>query len=180
MRIEKPNFFLFTGGPGVGKTTVIEHLAAEGTRCIAETHRRVIREQMACDGRALPWVDPVAYREQTAREDIAIFDSLCHSDELIFFDRGIPDSLPGPDDPPMPWLLSAVMAHRYNETVFVPPPWAEIYATDAERNQDFAEAIATHERIMRMLPSLGYSPIELPKISVEARAKFVREIVAAA
>ena len=60
MIVSKPNFFLFTGGPGVGKTTLLEHLRARGERCVEETHRRVIRQQVAAGGSAVPWRDAQA------------------------------------------------------------------------------------------------------------------------
>ena len=44
--IYKPNFFVFTGGPGVGKTTLLRHLQASGERVVEETARAVIREQV--------------------------------------------------------------------------------------------------------------------------------------
>ena len=47
MAICKPNFFLLTGGPGVGKTTLIEELHRRGERVVEETHRRIIREARA-------------------------------------------------------------------------------------------------------------------------------------
>ena len=52
MTIDKPNFFLLTGGPGVGKTTLIEELRRRGERVIEETHRRLIREGRAESGSA--------------------------------------------------------------------------------------------------------------------------------
>ena len=59
--IHKPNFFLFTGGPGVGKTTLLRHLQGLGERVVEETHRAVIAEQAAAGGRATPWDDRAAY-----------------------------------------------------------------------------------------------------------------------
>ena len=74
----KPNFFVFTGGPGVGKTTLIRHLEALGELVVAETHRAVIREQVESGGTAVPWIDPAAYADLTARRDVAIFDAMAH------------------------------------------------------------------------------------------------------
>ena len=67
--IEKPNFFVFTGGPGVGKTTLLHHLAGMGERVVEETHRTVIAEQVASGGRAVPWDDHAAYCELCVRRD---------------------------------------------------------------------------------------------------------------
>lgn len=172
MIVSKPNFFLFTGGPGVGKTTLIEHLRTRGERCIEETHRRVIREQVAAGGSALPWLDVQAYGERTAREDIAIFDSMVDVEDRVFFDRGIPDT-GGPDFTPPPWHLKALRTRRYNRAVFVPPPWFKIYGQDTERKQTFDEAVQVHQLILDHCRALGYAPVILPLASVEARAEFV-------
>lgn len=47
-------FIVFTGGPGAGKTSVIEALRSAGHRCSAEAGRAIIRQQVAIDGAALP------------------------------------------------------------------------------------------------------------------------------
>jgi len=176
MIVSKPNFFLFTGGPGVGKTTLVEHLRALGERCVEETHRRVIREQVAVGGTALPWLDVQAYGERTAREDIAIFDSMIDVEERVFFDRGIPDT-GGPGFTPPYWHIEALRTRRYNSTVFVPPPWRKIYGQDTERKQTFDEAVQVHGLILAHCRALGYAPVILPLASVEARAALVRKIV---
>lgn len=169
----KPNFFLITGGPGVGKTTLIEELRRRGERVVEETHRRVIREQVASGGNALPWLDQDAYLARTAREDIAIFEAMAQVEERVFFDRGILDSMVdglAPD-----WMEDAARTHRYNAAVFLPPPWRAIYGQDAERKQTFEDCLATHDAIKRRLEALGYRPLEVPPGPVETRADFVME-----
>lgn len=177
MIVSKPNFFLLTGGPGVGKTTLIEHLRSRGERCVEETHRRIIREEVAAGGSALPWLDVQAYGERTAREDIAIFDSMIDVEERVFFDRGIPDT-GGPHFSPPPWHLEALRTRRYNRTVFVPPPWRKIYGQDTERKQTFDEAVQVHSLILGACRELGYEPVILPLASVEDRAAFVLGLAA--
>jgi predicted ATPase len=170
--IEKPNFFLFTGGPGVGKTALIHHLAELGERVVEETHRAVIAEQVAAGGRALPWDDVQAYATLALSRDLAKFDALAAETGRVFFDRGLPDSfMPGFDPPPA--MLEAARARRYNGRVFAFPPWREIYATDTERTQDWAEAEATFARILEGLERFGYTPMIVPTGPVEARAAFV-------
>lgn len=172
MIINKPNFFVLTGGPGVGKTTLIEALRARGERCVEETHRRVIREQMASGGSALPWIDQQAYGERTAREDIAIFEAMADVKERVFFDRGVPDT-GGAGFVKPAWHLEALRTRRYNRVVFTPPPWREIYAQDPERKQTFEDCLETHEVILRTYQELGYEPVLLPLADVETRVEFV-------
>ncbi len=181
MTQERPNFFVLTGGPGGGKTTLINHLRGQGNFCVAETARTLIREQVASGGDALPWVDPQAYWRETSRRDVAIYDSLAAETRTVFFDRGVVDNLgwsrvaafvPDPD------LVAQLQARRCNVHVLTFPPWREIYVQDAERKQDFAEAVRTYDLILQTLWELSYQVVEVPKASVAARAAFVRDVVA--
>ncbi|MCP3943936.1 MAG: AAA family ATPase [Desulfobacteraceae bacterium] len=53
--MHKQNFIVMTGGPGSGKTTVIEELKLRGFTCAKEIGRKIIKEQVAQAGKALPW-----------------------------------------------------------------------------------------------------------------------------
>jgi predicted ATPase len=55
--------FVVTGGPGSGKTTLIDALAQAGCARSIEAGRGVIQDQMAVGGPALPWRDPKAFAE---------------------------------------------------------------------------------------------------------------------
>jgi hypothetical protein len=144
-----------------------------GERVVEETARAVIREQVAAGGSAVPWDDAEAYWRLTAQRDIANFEAMTHETRRFFFDRGIMDSYGGLGVEPWPEIIEAVRTCRYNQKVFVFPPWREIYETDAERKQDWAEAEATYQRVLWCVTHLGYAPIEVPKGPVDDRAAFV-------
>ena len=169
----KLNFYVFTGGPGVGKTTLIRYLETLAEQVVEEPHRAVIREQVEAGGRAVPWLDNRLYVEHSAERAIADFDARTSETARVFFDRGIMDSYAANGAEPSPRIIEAVRNRRYNRAVFVFPPWREIYEIDAERRQTWSQAEATFEVILSMLPDLGYGPVVVPRGSVEARAAFV-------
>lgn len=168
-------FFVITGGPGAGKTTLVEALKRAGFAGSVEAGRAVIRRQMALGGRALPWSDPLAFAERMLAHERHSYRK-ARRDRITFFDRGLPDlagylilnGLPVP-----PRLTRLCRTWRYARRVFIAPPWPEIYATDTERRQGFAEAVRTHDVMTAIYPSFGYRPIELPRASVADRIRFV-------
>ena len=88
-------------------------------------------------------------------------------------DRGIPDVACYARLIGLPLIRrseAACETYRYNRIVFLAPPWQEIYATDSERKQTYAEAVTTYEKMAEVYREYGYRPIELPKTSPLQRA----------
>ena len=169
-----------TGGPGAGKTSLVEALEARGLACAAESGRAVIRAQVEAGGTALPWADRQAYARLMLARDRRAYAGVEGLDGPVFFDRGAPDilgylrlcGLPIPDD-----LAAAALALRYDPLVFVAPPWPEIFVNDAERRQDLAEAERTHAAMVQVYTELGHTLVALPRTPVQARVDFVLERV---
>jgi predicted ATPase len=63
MQNDSDRFFVLTGGPGSGKTTLIEALRQAGFATSIEAGRGIIRDQSAIDGSALPWRDRALFAE---------------------------------------------------------------------------------------------------------------------
>ncbi|QOZ34846.1 AAA family ATPase [Bradyrhizobium sp. CCBAU 53421] len=167
-------FVLISGCSGGGKSTLLAELRARGYPVVEEPGRRIIADELASGGTALPWVDTAAFLRRAI--DVALNDMAIakfHSG-WVFFDRGLVDAasalqaLTGE-----PALRRICSDHRYHARVFMTAPWPEIYVTDAERRHGFEAATAEYQRLMQALPTLGYDVINLPKISPSARADFV-------
>jgi len=167
---------VISGGPGAGKTTVIEELRRLGFACVAEVARQIIQEQVRESGAALPWADRELYTRLMLERSIASYRAHASASRPTFFDRGIPDTLGYArligleQDAP---IREACQIFRYAKRVFLAPPWKEIYGTDAERKQDFAEAERTFDVIRQTYSECGYEIVELPKTSTRERAKFI-------
>jgi len=50
-------FVVLSGCSGGGKSTLLAELARRGNSVVEEPGRRIVREEMARGGTALPWVD---------------------------------------------------------------------------------------------------------------------------
>lgn len=175
MKQHSERFFVITGGPGAGKTTLIEALSSAGYASTVESGRAIIQEQVSIGGRALPWIDPLAFAELMLSRDIRSYRMAQELEGPVFFDRGVLDvvgylRLIGKPVPT--YMEKAAKEFRYNRHVFVAPPWKEIFRRDCERKQDFAEAVRTYEA-MSIYAKFGYQLIELPRVSVEDRMRFV-------
>ncbi|MCD8177326.1 MAG: AAA family ATPase [Tannerellaceae bacterium] len=47
--------YILTGGPGVGKTSLLDGLRQKGFLCVDEVARDIIRNEMVTGGNAVPW-----------------------------------------------------------------------------------------------------------------------------
>jgi len=174
--LQKNNFYIITGGPGVGKTTLIDELSLRGYNCIPEVAREIIKNQIVTGGDALPWGNTRKYSDLMLKESVHDFLNLQNSEEICFFDRGIPDTYGYEllmDFEINPELKIATERYRYNPTVFILPPWEQIYHTDNERKQDFKIAVDTYYIMLNAYKNLGYNPIDIPRLPVEQRADFI-------
>ena len=92
----------------------------------------------------------------------------------MFFDRGLVDAAVAFDHATGEGIASHLAAaHRYHRTVFLTPPWPEIYVRDPGRPHGFAEARDEYERLEDAYARFGYETVILPKRPVEERAGFV-------
>ena len=173
-KVPSRDIYVITGAPGSGKTTLIKALRARGYRCVDEVAREIISEQLRIGGNVLPWIDLVSFGH--ALMDKRIRQYLEATEELHFFDRGIPDIigyLLVEGKPVHDSLHHASKKYRYNRIVFFAEPWEEIYRTDAERKEPFESALKISEGIRKTYESLGYEVVSLPKAPVEVRVDFI-------
>lgn len=171
------NFFVITGGPGAGKTAIVDNLARRGFPTVAETGRDILRQQAVIGGNAVHWGDAASYCELMLSRGMADYERmLAETDGPVFFDRGITElvgycRLIGIDVPEH--VRKAAELYRYNGTVFLAPPWPEIYANDPLRRQDAEEAMRTSALAGAVYAEYGYTVVEIPKLPVKERATFV-------
>ena len=167
---------LITGCSGGGKSTLLSELSARGYTTVVEPGRRIVAEEMAGKGKALPWVDMTSFALRAisiAQSDLV---SAKKKQGFVFFDRGLVDAAVALQFASNePYLKTLGDTLHYSRTVFLAPPWKEIYSQDEERRHIFKSASEEFSRLEFSLVDLGYDTCKLPKISIKDRADFVLE-----
>lgn len=172
------NCVLISGCSGGGKSTLVAALKGRGYATVAEPGRRIVAEERAGTGAALPWVDREAFARRAI--DMARSDLLKAKAEpaLVFFDRGLVDA-----GVALEWAAGVPYRevlgdHRpYAREVVLAPPWPEIFVCDDDRRHDFDAAAEEFARLTSAFRDLGYRTLLLPKVPVQARADLVLERV---
>lgn len=169
-----PRFVVISGCSGGGKSTLLDGLRARGCAVVPEAGRRLLREELARGGAALPWADPTAFLHRMVEASLADLAAAARQPDPVFFDRSLIDALSGLQHRTgEPYLFGHDAARLYHRRVFLAPPWPDINVMDAERRHDFAAAEAEYVRLARDYPALGYEVVPLPRLSVGERAEFV-------
>lgn len=67
---------------------------------------------------------------------------------------------------------------RYFDTVYLTPPWEEIYCQNETRKHSFRKSVDDFENIASFYRQCAYQTIELPKVDVSTRVKFILSSIA--
>jgi len=172
------NFHVITGGPGSGKTSLINELNNSGYLTVPEEGRRIIKEQIESAGEGLPWKNKPVFAALMLKSSLEAYQKMLQESAgpLVFFDRGIPDTIGYMElenIPISPETELIIRANPYHINVFLLPPWKDIYETDTERKQSWQEAVNTCEIMKEIYTRYGYNIIDVPFDTVINRKKFI-------
>lgn len=170
--------YVITGGPGSGKTSLINGLAGYGHPVFEEVSRRLIQEQAMLPDGALPWTNISRFASLALHAMARQYREASHLLTPCFFDRGLPDIegyLGWYGAPLHAGLPALYQTHRYAPTVFICPPWKDIYVNDAERPQSFDDAQALHRLIKAAYERQHYEVVTIPFGPVASRVDFIEQ-----
>jgi predicted ATPase len=181
MTANHDRFFVLTGGPGAGKTTLVEAMKARGFATTEEAGRGVIRQEVESGGDGLPWVDRERFAELMFDWELRSYRQAERQAGPVVFDRGLPDTigylwLEGLE--PLAWIKEEAWRRRYNTRVFIAPPWKAIYGQDEQHRQSWDIAVRTYEVMAETYAAMDYDLVELPLASVADRAEFLADAIA--
>ncbi|MET7866498.1 AAA family ATPase [Micromonospora taraxaci] len=167
---------VITGGPGSGKTALVDALHLAGFRAVPEAGRAIVTDQRAIGGRLLPWNDPALFDELVLAMGMRAHEDACAIGGTAFFDHAIPCTvgfIRARAEPVPAHFHAAVARFRYHPTVFVAPPWRAIYRRDEARWESFEQAQGIHAAIVEAYREVGYRCVELPRADVATRVRVV-------
>ncbi|HET8885098.1 MAG TPA: ATP-binding protein [Salinimicrobium sp.] len=169
---------IITGGPGTGKSSIIQLLEKKGFRCLPEVSREIILEAKEKGISQLFLEDPLLFSKMLLEKRIEQYhEAESCSQPYIFIDRGIPDVVAYLDyiESTHPPVFSDSCKNHIYDMIFLLPPWKEIYTCDNERYESFDQAVKIHTFLVNTYKDLGYEVVEVPHETLENRVHFILE-----
>lgn len=174
---------VITGGPGTGKTTLVQHLESNGHTCYPEIIRSFTEAEKHASGKNDFTTNPLAFVADPLAFNKKLLDGRMQQFRLaesnrsshIFFDRGIPDILAYMDYFQQDYseeYENACKEMRYDRVILL-PPWKAIYQSDEERFESFKEAEEIHTYLLHTYRRYGYDPMILPTAPIGQRAAII-------
>lgn len=164
------------GGPGSGKSTIIDALIAKGHCCYPEISREITLKAKKEGVDQLFLENPLLFSKLLLEGRIKQYQNATEEPhEIVFLDRGIPDVLAymhyiGDECPT--YFDEACKTHIYSK-IFILPPWEEIYLSDEERYENFEQANLIYHFLKETYQNYGYDLIEVPKNTIDNRILFI-------
>lgn len=163
--------YVLTGGPGNGKTTIIEILASRGYAIVPEAARIVIDEEKVKESEVLPWKNLVKFQARVVQKQLELEQEI--TAEITFLDRSIIDghAYCQNGNIPTPEIVAELARDRYDLIFFVEPLGS--YAIDDIRFETQSEAIMVHQAISSAYKEFGYELISVPPLSPDERVELI-------
>lgn len=167
---------VFIGGPGTGKSTVLEELKEQAYHCMPEISREVTLQAQKQGIDQLFLADPLLFSQKLLEgREQQFIDAHNTNAEIVFFDRGIPSihaymRYLKTDFPDI--YLQKSNQHRYTK-VFQFLPWKDIYISDNERYENYKESLLISQFLFDAYNELAYEIITVPFGTVKDRCNFI-------
>ncbi len=167
---------VITGGPSVGKTTLIRALADLGFRVVEDAAAEILRE-----GKVSPANDRLKFHVQCLRRQLFAEEHLKRSEEIVFLDGGIFDPVAyfAYHKHNVPPIFSKLDASKYQIAFIVEPlPYLELNELaraqyGKERQKNFEITLEISRLLEICYAKRGIKVVRVPFMTLERRLEFV-------
>ena len=167
---------VITGGPGTGKSSIIDELKVRGHICFDEISRQVTLEARKNGVEQLFLTQPLLFSQLLLGGRTKQFkDAGAYPNETVFLDRGLPDVLAYMDSfgTDYPEEFVNICHKNTYDIVFILPPWRKIFKSDSVRYETFEQSLLIHEHLLKIYKKFNYHLIAIPFDTVEKRVDFI-------
>lgn len=174
--MNKRGRYVITGGPGVGKTTLLEIFSRMGYPIISEVARQVIERESKKYPSPFDWHTIPGFQDMIAAEQLKAEDAI--EVPIVFLDRGLIDGYAycRLRNTEIPKIIEDYAIDRYNKIFILDP--LPTYINDSVRIEDFETAQRIHQKIEEAYRYFNYDPISVPVMtSSQNRAEYILERV---
>ncbi len=176
----KSKKIVITGGPGTGKSSIINELIVRGYTCLEEISRQVTLDAKKKGVDQLFLTNPLLFSELLldGRQQQYIEADESHAN-MVFLDRGVPDVLAYMDfigDSYPERFIEACKDSMY-DFAFILKPWQDIYIIDNERYESFEQALEIHEHLLKTYQSYNYQLFDVPFDTVGKRVDYILKVL---
>ncbi|MEQ6122930.1 ATP-binding protein [Pseudotenacibaculum sp. MALMAid0570] len=164
------------GGPGTGKSTVLNELEKRGFHCMPEVSREVTIEAQKKGIQQLFLTEPILFSKMLLEgRERQYLEAEKINTQQVFFDRGLPDVyayMEYTKEAYPEYFKEKCLQYKYDH-VFLFSPWREIYTSDNERYESFEESTKIDLFLQNAYRELGYTIVSVPFGSVDERVNFI-------
>ena len=168
------------GGPGTGKSSILNELISRGFDCMPEISREVTLKAQQKGVDQLFLSKPLLFSDLLLKgREKQFLDANKSKEAFVFFDRGIPDvhayleffKTDYPD-----YFIEKSKKHLYTK-VFMLPPWEDIYTSDNERYESFEQAVKIHHHLKKTYLKIGYKISVVPFGTIQERTNYILDAI---
>lgn len=156
---------VITGGPSVGKSTLLNELRSCGYTVVSEQATAVIKE-----GKILPWENRDLFQREVLKRQLEAEQPYRDSNEVVFVDRGVFDGeayyLCDAIKPPS--FFNELSGHPYQKVLLL--EHLGVFVHDGVRFENLTYTKQITEVLQVVYQSRGYQVIRIPAGSTAQRA----------
>lgn len=172
--MSRNNWYVITGGPSTGKTTLLAELEKLGHKTIPEAARTVIDEALK---KGIS-VEELRSDEKCFQDDVARLkekiEAMHDKSVLTFFDRGMQDTVAymryygfSIEE----WVAALMDKAKYQKVFLLEQ--LSTYQSDYARTEDHDFAKNLHKLLVDAYTEFDMVPVHVPPVSLNDRVKFI-------